>query len=121
MLLEVSLALQKTATADGRDAGLRSSALEVLSLLTFAAQEDEAETRKVMSGLLVMAGTLGISLTPPPLSFFPIETTLKEPLPPDDLTWLSVDCLRKFPIGLVLASAATTTLHAQGLWMHNQV
>ena len=61
MLPEVSLALQKTATAEGKDAGLRSSALEVLSLLTFAGQEDDFETRKVMSGLLIMARTAGES------------------------------------------------------------
>ena len=57
LLQEVSLSLQKTATAGGKDAGLRSISLEVLSLLTFAAEEDDLVTDCIMEGLLKIAAS----------------------------------------------------------------
>lgn len=59
MLEEVLTALQKVAAAQGRDDALRSQALEVLSLLTFAAQEDQSEISKTLAGLLIVAGESG--------------------------------------------------------------
>lgn len=59
ILDEVLTALQKTATAVGKDAALRAQALEALVLLTFAAQEDQAEVTKTLSGLMIVAGESG--------------------------------------------------------------
>lgn len=55
LLPDVSLALQTTATAAGKDAGLRAAALEALALLTFAAEEDGLVTDCIMRGLLKIA------------------------------------------------------------------
>ncbi len=63
VLKEVTTALQKTATAAGKDAELRARALEVMSLLTFAAEEDQPEIDGIMSGLSTMASDTGLPVT----------------------------------------------------------
>ena len=62
MLEEVTTALQRTATAAGKDAELRARALEVMSLLTFAAEESQTEIDRIMSGLSTVASEPGQTL-----------------------------------------------------------
>lgn len=59
VLEEVTTALQRTATAAGKDAELRARALEAMSLLTFAAEEDQNEIDSIMSGLSTVASEAG--------------------------------------------------------------
>lgn len=61
VLEEVTTALQRTATAAGKDAELRARALEAMSLLTFAAEEDQNEIDSIMSGLSTVASEAGSS------------------------------------------------------------
>ena len=62
VLEEVTTALQKTATAAGKEAELRARALEVMSVLTFAAEEDQSEVDTIMSGLSIVASEPGENL-----------------------------------------------------------
>ena len=43
----------------GKDAELRSHALEVMSLITFAIEDDQTEIARIMSGLMTVANESG--------------------------------------------------------------
>ena len=59
VLEEVTTALQRTATAAGKDPELRAKALEVMSLFIFAAEEDQGEIDKIMHGLSTVGSDSG--------------------------------------------------------------
>ena len=56
------LTLQKVALANGKDADLRSLALDLVALLTFVGREDTDKINKTVSGLLTVAGDAGTFL-----------------------------------------------------------
>ena len=75
LIEEVSLALQKLATATGRDSALRCAALEVLALLAFALTEDAVECERIREGLFKLAGSEGTA--------FNLKLNMLIPLTPD--------------------------------------